>query len=211
MLITKSNLESILQPAIDAVKAFDWSNKRSYANWTAQTYYMVIHSTRLFAYCAARTPLDNNDFHNRFIAHMLEEKGHENLARTDLKALGYNFSDFPELTSTSAIYQVQYYWVNEVSPNAFFGYLFALEGIAAYAGKFVRMELNKHYTANSGKFVKVHSEDDVQHIGECFDWLAKMSAVEQGHVYKNLVNTVAHYAGFLSEISASTRALEKAS
>lgn len=211
MVITKKNFVSILQPTIEVVRDFDWSNTRGYANWTAQTFYIVNHSTRLFAYAAARTPIAKNDFHNRFIKHMMEEKGHENLASTDLKALGYTLSDFPELPSTSALYQTQYYWVNEVSPYAFFGYLMALEGLAATVGKDVREAVNKSHEAKSTKFVKVHSEEDLHHIEECFEWLQKIPEGEMQFVYRNLVNSLKNYANMVNEISAATLTFKLAS
>jgi len=211
MLINKDNFVSFLQPTIDVVKKFDWSDKRSYANWTAQTFYMVNHSTRIFACAALHTPIEKNDFHNRFIAHMMEEKGHENLARTDLKALGFSFNDFPELASTSAIYQAQYYWASQVSPFAFFGYLMALEGLAAYAGGYIKTEVLKTHAANSGKFIKVHSDEDPHHIQECFEWLQKVPEKDMEYVKKNLVYSLAQYANMLNEISAATKNLKLAS
>lgn len=211
MLVNKQNLVSILQPTIDVVRQFDWSNKYFYANWTAQTYYIVNHSTRLFSYAAARTPMDRVDFHNRYIKHMTEEKGHENLASTDLKSLGFELSDFPELASTAALYQTQYYWINEVSTYSFFGYLIALEGLAATVGADVRKLLSQTHAANTTKFIKVHSEEDLEHIEEVFQWLEKMPESQLSHVHTNLVRSVHFYGAMLKEISLSNHSFKQVS
>lgn len=210
-MVNSKNLLQILQPTLDVLRAFDWKNKASYANWSAQTFYIVNHTTRLFSLAAAKTPMERNDFHNRFLKHMAEEKGHENLASTDLKALGFKLSDFPELPSTAALYRSQYYWIHQVSAYSFFGYLIALEGLAATAGKEVRQILSEAHVANSTKFIKVHSEEDLGHIEEVFEWLAKMPEAEQEHVYKNLVTSLNYYSGMLLEITAASAKAKKAS
>lgn len=211
MLVSQQNMVSILQPTIDIVRDCDWSNKHFYANWTAQTFYIVSHSTRLFSYAAARTPLERTDFHNRFLKHMTEEKGHENLASTDLKSLGFELIDFPELPSTAALYQTQYYWINEVSAYSFFGYLIALEGLAATVGAEVRQLLSQTHAANTTKFIKVHSEEDLEHIEEVFQWLDKMPKDQVGFVNTNLKRCVHYYGSMLKEIALAAQAFKQVS
>lgn len=209
MKITRENILSLLQPTIEEAKNVDWTNKEVYANWSAQTYHFVIHSTRLFCFAAGKTPKDANDVHIRFLKHMWEEKGHENLAMTDVKNLGFNITDFPELPSTAALYQSQYYWINEVSAYSFFGYLIALEGLAVYGGHVVRSAVDPVYAKNSTKFIKVHCEEDQAHLEEVFEWIEKIPESEQENVYQNFVKSLAHYSSMLREISASALASKK--
>jgi uncharacterized ferritin-like protein (DUF455 family) len=210
-MINQENIMSILQPTLDIIKKFDWRDKHAYANWTAQTYYMVNHTTRLFAYSIAKTPVVHSEFRNRYIKHMQEEHGHENLAITDLKAMGYSLKDFPELPSTAAMYQTQYYWINEVSAYAFMGYIVALEGLGAIAGGEIKQILSEIHKGNATKFIKVHSEEDLDHIEDAYNWFAKIPAREQQHAYTNTINSVRNYGNVLLDIAVEAQKSRRAS
>ena len=53
-----------------ATDRFPWEERAAYADWLAQTYYYVRHTTRLIASAAARFPIDErgNSLHHRFAA-----------------------------------------------------------------------------------------------------------------------------------------------
>src|SRR4051794_23231768 len=84
------------------VRDFPWGDRRAYADWLAQTYYYVHHSTRLLACAAARFPTDErgDGLHHRFGKHMSEEQKHEKLCVHDLKGLGTSVVDWPERHAT---------------------------------------------------------------------------------------------------------------
>jgi thiaminase len=92
-----------------ATDQFPWEERAAYADWLAQTYYYVRHTTRLIACAAARFPLDErgNSLHHRFATHMGEEKKHEQLAVHDLRQIGAAIEDLPEHASTRMFYESQ--------------------------------------------------------------------------------------------------------
>src|SRR6218665_1042029 len=75
--------------------AIDWRDPHYYANWLAQTYYYVCHSTRVLAAAAARCHIDKDKIHMQLIQHAKEEKSHEKLATADLSAMKKKVTDFP--------------------------------------------------------------------------------------------------------------------
>ena len=77
-----------MAPLESTIKSFPWEDPLAYQLWSAQTYYFVLHSTRLFALASSRCLLTENALHFKLLNHLAEEKGHENLALQDLKAMG---------------------------------------------------------------------------------------------------------------------------
>ena len=53
---------------------------------------------------------------------------------SDLKALGYSLEDFPATVQAQAMYQIQYYWIQNRGSASFFGYTLALECLAEQCG-----------------------------------------------------------------------------
>src|SRR5687768_17384452 len=87
-----------------AIDQFLIDDIQIYAQYLAQTYYYVSHSTRLLALSASRFSVSHEDLHRRFIAHMVEEKGHHLIAAADLKKLGYDIKLISELPTTKVLY-----------------------------------------------------------------------------------------------------------
>jgi hypothetical protein len=112
------------------LKALEWSDREFYANYLAQTYYFVSHSTRLLALAAARFSTKQNDLHLRFLEHAKEEKNHDLAVLSDLKHLGFSISQIPESPYTRSLYATQYYSIEHLRPELFFAYILVLEGVA---------------------------------------------------------------------------------
>ncbi len=192
-----------------AVRDFPWEDADAYANWCAQTYYYVSHSTRLLALCAALTPLGRNDYHYRFAKHLKEESGHENLALKDVASLKFKVDEFPQLPETRAFYQTQYFYIEHVHPFAFFGYIMMLEGAAAKIGPQICARTEKAHGAHCQNFIGVHSEDDQQHIKDAFHLVNKMSPVEIDQVHENFIASCVHYLAIMARCAEFAKQKQK--
>jgi len=121
------------------------------------------------------------------------------LAR-DLKALNYSVSDFPELPETASLYQVQYYWIDHVNPISFFGYILCLEGIAVQRGKEIYSTVCKFHGEKAGLFLKVHANEDIEHLAKALSELERCTAEEKSLVLENLKLSRSLYCNMLTAI-----------
>jgi hypothetical protein len=164
------NIELKARAAIENVyrdlERFPWTEKRAYASWLAQSYYYVSHTTRLLALAAARLPTEEQKLHLRFLSHLAEEKGHEKLCSNDLKGLGYEPANFPELPQTSALYHSVYYLIEHRDPCAILGYAMILEGISATKIDALVEQLTAQYSKSATSFLRLHCEADKEHTQE---------------------------------------------
>ena len=160
----------------DALAHVDWENRTVYADFLAQTYHYVRHSTRLLALASSRFEFSENAAHYRFLKHVSEEESHEKLALKDLQALGRNLGDFREAVSTRAFYQTQYYSIEHLSPWSLLGYILALECSAASAGPAMFARVTAAHGKNCGLFLRVHAGEDVEHVKQAFKLLENLDA-----------------------------------
>ena len=187
------------------IKAFPWRDPRAYASWLVQTHTMVNHSTRLVALAGAFAELNRNDLHARFVDHSKEERGHQLVATADLKALGFELSDFEKLPQSEAMYQIQYYWIQHRGAASFFGYTLALETIASEYGKFIYDSVNDAHGAKASKFMKLHSEDDVEHIQKAYYHINQLNETESALVAENLVLSSQLYRSMLIDVAIKNK------
>lgn len=187
---------------------YPWSNPQAYAMWLAQTYYMVSHSTRLVALAGAYVQIGNESLHARFVDHSKEERGHQLVCISDIKALGYRLEDFPKTLQSQAMYQIQYYWIQHRGAASFFGYALALECLAEYYGPQVAQTVFKAHGANASKFLKLHSEDDQEHTAEAYKHLKNLTPAEEDAVIENFILSSEIYRSMLLEAQLKVRTLE---
>lgn len=188
-----------LEKTREFILGYPWENRQAYAAWLAQTYYMVNHSTRLVALAGAYADLSRNDLHARFVDHSKEERGHQLIAISDIKNLGYTLEDFPCLYPSASMYQVQYYWIQFKGASSFFGYTMALETLAAEYGQELYRRVSTAHGEKCSKFLKCHAEDDVDHISKAFEQMKKLTAPEQALVKENLELSANIYRAMLTE------------
>ncbi len=199
MINLKELTEKEMNLTRDPMLNFPWHLKEAYGLWLSQTYYMVLFSTRLVALAGALCPLEKNDLHGRFIDHSREERGHEKVCISDLKEVGYKYSDFPQMQQSACMYQIQYYWIQQVSPISFFGYTLALESLAESFGAEVYKLVKSNHGANAAKFLKLHSEADIDHMESAYEQLEKLNENEKKIVYENLLLSSSLYRSMLIE------------
>jgi len=182
------------------IHSFPWEDKYAYGMYLAQTYYYVKHSTRLLAVAAGRMADHDLAYHRRFLEHAAEEKGHETIALKDLKNLGYTLEDFPELPETRMFWETQYYKVEHVDPLSLMGYILALEAIACQECPWIKSQLDKHYRPNCHTFIKVHGEDDPEHVTKARAQIEALSPERIRHVEGNFDQTAICFQSILEAI-----------
>lgn len=195
----KKQVKAIIKNVAPAFEYFKTLDRHTYANWVAQQYYIVRHSTPLLALSAGRS-IDNNAYHMRCIHHLNEEKGHDKMLLQDLKSLGFSTKDFSELCSTQAYYQAQYYWIEHKNPLSFLGYILFMEEIAVEYGPIVgkkALEINP----KSGLFLNHHSDNDEDHLAEAYAVIEKLPEQDKKHILENLTLAASLYASMLYELS----------
>jgi len=185
-----------------ATDRFPWEDRRAYADWTAQTYYYVRHSTRLLAAAAARFAYDErgNALHHRFASHMAEEKKHELLCVHDLKQLGTSLDGLAEHHSTRAFYEPQYYKIEHCAPIALFGYILPLEAIGPACGQRIIDRVVAAHGEKSASFLKLHSAEDVEHLDKALALLEVLPPAERRLVEGNMRQTTYAYVAMLHDM-----------
>lgn len=174
-----------------------WENEKFYANYLAQTYYYVSHSIRLLGLAIAR--LESDIVRKRFVTHISEEHGHEKLCVNDLKFLGLTPGDFKEQSLTKAFYQTQYFKTDR-NPISLLGYILALEILAAKVLPRVNIRLKELYP-RSISFVKVHAEEDQDHIESAFKQLEMLNEADTAAVLENFDTTIDILVSLFNQLS----------
>lgn len=202
----KQSLEREIQIGVHLFDVFPWKNPEAYANWLAQTYYYVCYSTRLLASAAARFTIAENKLHLRCLEHTKEERSHEVLAIQDLKHLGYTLDKLPELAFTKALYQTQFYLIEHTDPVSLFGYILYLEGLSTRAGRKAQSETAKAHGPKASNFLRVHANEDDDHLAKAFEQLEKFDARQLHAVQESIGLSGNLYARVLMEIASKAGA-----
>jgi len=178
---------------------YPWSNKAKYAMWLAQTYQMVNHSTRLVSLAGAFSGIHENDLHARFVDHAKEERGHQMICIADIKNLGFKLEDFPALSQSVAMFQIQYYWIMFKGPTSFFGYTLALESLAQRYGDELVGKVDLAHNPKCNRFLKTHAEDDQDHIERAYEQINKLNDSAKKIITENLQVSCQLYRSMLVE------------
>jgi len=198
----KTVLQGEMERLAPEVEAFPWEDRAAYADWLAQTYYYVCHSTRLLATAAGRFELDErgNALHRRFGDHLHEEKKHELLAIHDARELGESIGDYPELPVTRMFYEPQYYKIEHLQPVTIFGYILALEAVGPRFGKPLAARIARAFGDKCTSFLRLHSEEDVEHLDKALRMIEATTESERRLVEDNLRQTLYGYGAILAQI-----------
>ncbi len=189
--------ERAINEALKDLSQFPWEDKAAYATWLAQTWYFVKQSTRLLALAAAQCELSEVDLHRRFLSHLKEETGHEILAEQDLKFLGYHPSELVEFNVTKAFYQTQYYYLHQFGSYHLMGWICFLEGIASRFGGVATQRASVH-GAQAVRFLKLHGEEDVEHINSAFKVIKLFNQQQSTYVLNSFLESAERYQAMLA-------------
>lgn len=198
---------------LDSMKNFSqnfsstmFRDKDVYAEWLAQTYFFVRHSTPLLGF--ALPHLQNENLRHHFEHHLGEEERHDAMLIKDLEKMGRKISEFEEFIPTSAFYQSQYYRISFENGTSLLGYILFLEGLAVHWAKDSYMDI-KDTHAGSVLFLKVHAEEDPEHLDQALNVIASLSPEEQKNILNNFRFTEEIYQQIINRILAK-RQLKKA-
>lgn len=189
---------------VKSLNEIPWDNKHVYAEFLAQTYYYIRHSTRLLAASAARFSQEDQPMHKRFLKHTDEENSHELLAIRDLQKLGYNILDFPELPQTRSFYEVQYYKIEHCDPASLLGYILALEATATHLGA-IKEKITHCYGKECVKLIQVHADEDPDHVEKALQYIGSLKADRVNVIQQNLEQSAILYVSMLSAIMAKAK------
>lgn len=190
-----------LRPQMEAVK---WDDPFYYATWLSQAYYIANRSTSFLGLClfhADKYP----EFQKRCGQHIGEETGHEKLITNDLKQLGYPL--LPELPSTMAVYQPQYFRIVAENPLSFVGYVFFLELLAPAYGPYV---MNRVPNKKALSFLKVHTSADEDHIESATKILEIVPEEVRGKIMTNFQMSFESYRLMLAQIQKAQKEQKRA-
>jgi pyrroloquinoline quinone (PQQ) biosynthesis protein C len=204
----KRALDAAVESLGLGLRDFPWEDGAAYAGWLSQTYHYVRHSTRLLAASAARFGFEEmgNQLHHRFAVHMAEEKQHELLALNDLKRMKRaSLADYPELPSTRAMYESQYYKIEHVDPIALFGYVLPLEVMSAKHGPGAHERAQRTWGAGCSTFLKVHVEEDVDHVEKAVAAVEGLSGERKAMLALGFEQTAFSYNAMLKQIRDEAR------
>lgn len=196
-----SNIEMNMQTITAAATRYPWHEKAAYAQFLAQTFYYVRHSTRLLALAAGLIPTGEKKAFDRYIKHIAEERNHELLARHDLKALGYDLDQMPEMPSTRLLWEPQYYKVMHQTPMALLGYILPLEMLAANEGGAVVQLIRQAHGSDCLSFLKLHGEEDIKHVQDALKLAESLRGTDREAVFGNIEQTIYSYATWLDDMA----------
>jgi hypothetical protein len=192
---------------IRSVDEFPWENEAAYAQWCAQTYYLVRHTTRFLNLSAGSMTIDQENFHQFYLSHLREETGHEMLAYRDLESLGWKIEDAPETMEAQLMLQSQYYWLF-TNPLAHFGFFWCLEKMSVERGLQAIERIRKTHGPECHTFLDLHSADDVQHVINIQERIKDIPQDQYGFIIRNIEQTGILYAKMLREIAAKYDAVK---
>lgn len=179
----------------------NWDNIKFYADYVAQTFYYVRHSTRLLALSASRLNYEQEQMiHLRFIKHLGEESNHEKLALNDLKHLGFSIDDFPELNTTRVFYEPQYYKIEHERPLAIMGYILYLEALAQNVCIPLTKKIIELHGNKTASFLHVHGEEDPEHVAQALNMIQSLDPANLAVIERNLIQSSYCYNQIISEL-----------
>lgn len=198
----EKTISSEIIKSLKAINTCSWDEKLLYADYVAQTFYYVKHSTRLLALSASRLGYEQQHIHSRFIKHLGEESNHEKLALSDLKHLGFDLSDFPELTSTRLFYEPQYYKVEHQDPLALMGYIIYLEAMAQKICPPMTKQIGRFHGEQCVSFLKVHGEEDPEHVEQAYKLLSTLPPQSMKLILQNISQSSFAFNSIIQELKA---------
>ncbi len=197
----KKILEKQLNHTTELINSLPWDNKQFYADYLAQTYYFVCHSTRLLARSISHFPVNKDYLYKHFLAHLKEENYHERLASSDIKNLGYSLDNLPENNLTKAFWEVQYYKNDQSKGIALMGYILYLEGIAVHCFQNAYKTVNQCHGPKASHFIRVHVEEDPEHLNGAIKMIESFSPEEQKLIWENFHQTADMYHAILMSVA----------
>ncbi|WP_346838046.1 iron-containing redox enzyme family protein [Microbulbifer sp. SAOS-129_SWC] len=195
------------QLSLDGLEGYlqqlSWRNRNFYRSWLAQTYYYTSHSTRLLEFCEFYA--SDAEAAQRYREHRQEENGHERIALSDLRRLDADIVHYGEQLSTRTFYWEQYEVIRKYGDRPFLGYVLMLEILARDHGPYIFNEVRAAYGDRSANFLKIHVEEDVDHVNSAIRLLETFTDSEKSKVLENFNWSINAYKAILDECRSSIK------
>lgn len=187
----------------DRFSEFKWENESVYAEYLAQSFYYIRHSTKMLALSAGYIGFDDAKVFRRMVRHIGEEMSHEILCTRDLEVLGKSLDTYEEMPATQSLYQPQYYKIQHQNPTAYLGYIYVLESICcSVVPKVLTKKLNPIYPEGATSFLRLHGEEDPDHLEKAKETISSLNEENRKAVAQNMLHTIEAYKHFLNSIEA---------
>ena len=148
--------------------------------------------------------LKNEALRHHFEHHLAEEERHDTMLIKDLERMGRKITDFQEMPETQAFYQSQYFRIQFESGTALLGYILFLEGLAANWAKDSYDKI-KDVHKGSVLFLKVHAEEDPQHLQDAMNTILALPEDQQAYILNNLKFTECIYHKMIQNMAAKKK------
>jgi len=194
----KTKLEKSVNVLTESAVNRPWEVKEWYAEYLAQTFYYITHTTKLLKFASEHAK--NPELRECLLHHVKEENGHEHWAAKDLKNLGYDLKSFPESKLTQGLYGQIYDGIKKHGPAPIIGYAMALEGMSANACPKVAPILIEKYGEKCASFIKNHAVIDQEHAKEGVNILAFFNDMDMAVIADYIDLSTKAYVEFLDSI-----------
>lgn len=184
--LTTESFDKEVQAMTSRIPDVPWENPVAYAEWLAQTYFLVRHTTRFVALAAGRTAVEDRETHYAMVHHLKEEANHDLVALRDIKALDDSIENHVEFPETRLIRNNQYYWIENGHPMALNGYALLLEGLSVKMGPAILERLKNSPNKDATAFLKLHVEVDQDHYADGLEHLVKAPEPIMRQIFANL-------------------------
>lgn len=190
-------LEQKMREFRQAVPLSSFGDDAFYRNWLSQTYFFVCHSVPLLGHAAAHAR--DKAFQQRLLDHIGEESRHDLVALKDMEGLNDSVANYVEHPLTQAFYQSQYYRIQFQGSEALMGYILYLESMAMNIGPEGLGHAQRAFGAKACKFLKVHVEEDVDHVEKAVSQVEKFGPEQKAWILENIEFTAHVYRTIMSE------------
>ena len=198
----KESVKELVNDCGRLISEINLENTEVYCEYLAQTYFFATHTVRLLSYAASKMRDSDRAFQKRFIEHCQEEADHDLILIADLKKFNKEITDFEELPEIGLMWQSQYHLIDE-DPLIFMGYIIALEEIAANFGT-AACEKVKSFHGKGYQFLKVHGEEDVDHIEHAYNVISQLDDVRKKKILKNAEQTFFAYNSMVFSLARAS-------
>ncbi len=214
--LTDDHLQAIeAHPAMQAMLA-GALGKKQYADFLVRLYPVVSNFCPLMAAAAGRCADRFPGLRSFLYEHLNEERGHEAMVISDLRALGSDTLDLPSrrpVPSVQAMLSFNYHAIADEHPACVLGLVYVLEIMSSLYGGKVAQALSQSLDLPlpiAFSFLDSHASLDEDHMAELRKLLQHADCTAAAASILNSVDVNFHlFAGFLSHggLSAGARAM----
>jgi hypothetical protein len=199
------NWEQMVAKELDKITplfhAFPWEDKAAYSDFISNMYYFLSQACRLLTAAASKCDLDMDKFYHRFVDHAVEERNHEKLVLGDLRHLKVDLQ--PCLPSMPAVWQTQFFLIQNKNPLALLGCILYLENLSLHpgTGPYCYERSRAAFGEKCANYLRVHVLEDGDHVVKLFETLKALPQEASPVVLESFLTTSSLYFNFFRELS----------